>query len=51
MHVRNHEIAVDHITAAFMLHNFIISEGEQLIDVSMSAIWWGKYYMQQYAYT
>ncbi|KAK3916274.1 Protein ANTAGONIST OF LIKE HETEROCHROMATIN PROTEIN 1 [Frankliniella fusca] len=30
IHVRNEEIAVDHITASFMLHNFIIMNGEQL---------------------
>ncbi|XP_034253687.1 putative nuclease HARBI1 [Thrips palmi] len=32
LHVLNHEIAIDHITACFVLHNFMILNGEQLID-------------------
>jgi len=41
MYVRNHEVAIDHITAAFVLHNFIILEGEQLMDVR---IFFSTYY-------
>lgn len=35
LHVRNRENAVDHITASFVLHNFLILNGDVLIDVSM----------------
>ncbi|KAK3928636.1 Protein ANTAGONIST OF LIKE HETEROCHROMATIN PROTEIN 1 [Frankliniella fusca] len=31
LHVSNEEIAVDHVTASFVLHNFTILQGEQLI--------------------
>lgn len=34
LHVRNEAVAVDHITASFMLHNFLILNGEQLWLVS-----------------
>lgn len=34
MHVRRQDILVDHITACFVLHNFIILHGEPMIDVS-----------------
>lgn len=38
MHVRNQEVAVDHITASFVLHNFTILHGQQLIDVSIFVV-------------
>lgn len=35
MHAQRQDIVVDHITASFMLHNFVILHGEPLIDVSV----------------
>lgn len=34
LHVRNREIAVDHITASFVLHTFLILHGDVMIYVS-----------------
>jgi len=34
LHVRNEEIAVDHIVASFVLHNFTVLNGEPLLPVS-----------------
>lgn len=34
LHARNPLNVVDHITASFVLHNFIILHGEAMIDVS-----------------
>lgn len=35
MHAQRQDIVVDHITASFMLHNFVILHWEPLIDVSV----------------
>ncbi|KAK3918585.1 Protein ANTAGONIST OF LIKE HETEROCHROMATIN PROTEIN 1 [Frankliniella fusca] len=32
LHVRNPRNLVEHVTASFVLHNFLIREGEQMID-------------------
>lgn len=33
IHVRNHSILIDHITASFVLHNFLILNGEEMLTV------------------
>lgn len=38
MHARRQDIVVDHISASFVLHNFIILHGEPMIDVSVMDI-------------
>lgn len=34
LHARKQDVIVDHITASFVLHNFIIRNGQPLLDVS-----------------
>jgi len=36
---RKQEVVVDHITASFVLHNFIVHNGEMMLDVSCLLYW------------
>lgn len=35
LYVRRPDVAMDHVTASFVLHNFVILNGEPLIQVSV----------------